>query len=165
MKYQWRVQDFQRKRQLLRVGVPTYYLTIFFQKKLYENEILARGGAHVSCASLHPPLNILGLLTCQQHLSAEFFFCQFVWENLAVICLRILWGCPPPTVLGILNPSLITVLSQDRLGSRNSVGKGRQWLSEGASPVADLRGVRDACPPLWPKISSFSCSFREKLAK
>ena len=32
--------------------------------------------------------------------------------------------------------------------------------------VADLRGgARDMRPPLWPKISSFSCSFREKLAK
>ena len=31
--------------------------------------------------------------------------------------------------------------------------------------VADLRGgARDARPP-WPKISSFSCSFREKLTK
>ena len=31
--------------------------------------------------------------------------------------------------------------------------------------VADLRGARGMCTPLWPKISSFSCSFQEKLAK
>ena len=33
-------------------------------------------------------------------------------------------------------------------------------------PLADLGGgARDARPPLGPKISLFSCSFREKLAK
>ena len=37
---------------------------------------------------------------------------------------------------------------------------GTNWISSGGSKG----GARDA-PPLWPKISSFSCSFREKLAK
>ena len=32
-------------------------------------------------------------------------------------------------------------------------------------PLADLRGQRGTRAPLWPKLSSFSCSFRKKICQ
>ena len=33
------------------------------------------------------------------------------------------------------------------------------------NPLADLGGAKDACIPFWPNISSFSCTFWEKIGQ